>query len=168
MSRSSRKLHRSANAPDPEKVGAAMGEVRAVYEDLAARPAERDCQSRTECCRFRLTGRTPQLTRGEALVAAAGWRAAGRKGIPEDNASDGACPFLGKNGRCGIYRDRPFGCRTHFCAAAGGMLERAAIIDLIRRLETVDEILGGDGPKPLLNAISEVWDDVTKSGKRKG
>lgn len=145
-----------------------MAEVRAVYRDLEARPTEhRDCRSRTECCRFRLTGRTPQLTRGEALVAANGWRAAGRKAVPAEVAADGACPFLGGNGRCGIYRDRPFGCRTHFCAAAGGMLDRASLIDLIRRLEAVDEALGGDGPKPLRSAVTEVWDEVTRAGKRR-
>lgn len=100
----------------------------------------------------------PQLTRGEAVVAAAGWRAAGRKAVPTDEPSDGACPFLGENGRCQIYADRPFGCRTHFCAAAGGMLERSSIIDLIHRLEAIDEKLAGDGPKPLRNAVTEVWD----------
>lgn len=146
----------------------AVEEVRAIYRDLEERPAERDCRARTECCRFRLTGRTPQLTSGEALVAAMGWRAAGRKSIdPAAAAPDGACPFLADSGRCGIYRDRPFGCRTHFCAAAGGMIERHRVIDLIRRLEAVDESLRGDGPKPLPQAVAEALERLPKrSGRR--
>jgi hypothetical protein len=49
---------------------AALAEVRAVYRDLAARPIERNCELRTQCCHFKLTGTTPYLTRGEALLAA--------------------------------------------------------------------------------------------------
>ncbi|MCB1229055.1 MAG: YkgJ family cysteine cluster protein [Verrucomicrobiae bacterium] len=163
MSRSRKPARPSA---DPGDLDRAMREVRAVYADLAERPIERDCRGRTECCRFRLTGRTPQLTRGEALVAASGWRAAGRKSVPTAEAADGACPFLGETGLCQIYRDRPFGCRTHFCAAAGGMMDRTGIIDLIRRLEAVDETLDGDGPKPLRNAIGEVWEAVSRRRRR--
>ena len=140
--------------------------VREVYRDLRARPVERGCIARTECCRFRLTGRTPQLTRGEALVAAAGWRAAGRRTIPAEESPDGACPFLKTDGRCAIYDSRPFGCRTHFCEAAGGMIPRRDVIDLIQRLEAIDEQTGGDGPKPLPGAVAEVWEMVTKKSGR--
>ena len=145
-------------AADSER-SEAIRAVREVYADLESRPFERDCRARTECCRFRLTGRTPHLTKGEALVAAAGWRAAGRKAIPPESADsrDGACPFLGEKGKCQIYRDRPFGCRTHFCEAAGGMIDRAAIVDLIRRLEAIDESLRGDGPKSLRSAVAAVF-----------
>lgn len=166
MARDSRSSRRGA-PPDAESIREALREVRAIYADLEARPIERDCRSRTECCRFRLTGRTPQLTRGEALVSAAGWRAVGRKALPEEEPADGACPFLASDGRCGIYRDRPFGCRTHFCAAAGGVVDRAAILDLIRRLETIDESLRGDGPKPLRKAVEEVWDLSAKTGRKR-
>jgi Fe-S-cluster containining protein len=141
--------------------------VREIFRGLESRPADRDCISRTECCRFRLTGRTPQLTRGEALVAAAGWRAAGKKTIPEAGSADGACPFLKTGGCCAIYDSRPFGCRTHFCDAAGGMIPRRQVIDLIRRLEAIDEKIGGDGPKPLPGAVADVWEIVTrKPGRR--
>ena len=44
--------------------------VRAIYAELAARPIERACIARTECCHFKLTGKTPYLTKGEALLAA--------------------------------------------------------------------------------------------------
>jgi len=127
--------------------------VRAVYRELAGRPIERNCELRTQCCHFKLTGKTPYLTRGEALVAARALKATGRKALPARN--DGACPMLDvQTSRCLIYEARPFGCRTHFCAAAGGPYARREVIDLIRRLEMIDEQLGGDGPRGLPAAIS--------------
>jgi len=132
---------------------AALDEVRRVYRDLDARPVERRCELRTQCCHFKLTGKTPHLTRGEALLAARALRATGRKSLP--SRGDGACPLLDpQSARCLIYEDRPFGCRTHFCAAAGGPYARREVIDLIRRLEEIDEQLGGDGPRTLPAAIS--------------
>lgn len=122
-----------------------------MYDEVAARPVERACERRTECCQFKLTGRVPQLTRGEALVAAQALRAGGRARLPQ--REDGACPLLDAGGRCLIYAARPFGCRTHFCAAAGGPYARREVLDLIRRLERVDERLGGDGPHPLPTAL---------------
>jgi len=130
-----------------------LAEVSAVYRDLANRPIERSCELRTQCCHFKLTGKTPSLTRGEALVAARALRATGRKTLP--SRTDGACPLLdARTSRCLIYEDRPFGCRTHFCAAAGGPYARREVVDLIRRLEEIDEQLGGDGPRALPAAIS--------------
>src|ERR1700744_4900481 len=123
----------------------ALHEVRAVYRALEQRPVERACERRTECCQFKLTGRTPMLTRGEAMLAAKALRASGRKALPVRD--DGACPMLRENGACLIYADRPFGCRTHFCAAAGGPYARGEVVDLIRRLEAADRHLGGDGPR---------------------
>ena len=132
-----------------------IAEVDSVYRDLAARPIERDCQLRTECCHFKLTGKTPYLTRGEAMLAARALKATGRKTLP--TRKDGACPLLDpSNSRCLIYENRPFGCRTHFCAAAGGPYARREVVDLIRRLEKIDEHLGGDGPRALPAAISSV------------
>ena len=61
----------------------ALAEVKAVYAELEQRPVERDCLRRTECCRFKLTGKTPYLTAGEALYAAAAIRAAGQSRIQE-------------------------------------------------------------------------------------
>src|SRR5258708_17738107 len=84
-------------------------QVREIYRELAARPIERQCLQRTECCQFQLTGQVPFLTRAEALVAAAALRATGRTRLPE--ATDGACPLLHRPTRkCLIYADRPFGC----------------------------------------------------------
>ena len=138
----------------------ALSEVRAVYAALAKRPLERSCQSLTGCCQFQLTGLTPHLTQGEALVAAKGVRATGRKELPE--SADGACPLLKREtGRCLIYADRPFGCRTHFCAAAGGPHARKEILDLIRRLEEVDRKLGGAGPRKIQAAVAEALEELS-------
>ncbi len=137
-----------------ETLQSAIAEVRQVYVDLAQRPIERNCTRQTECCHFKLTGRTPYLTKGEAVVAARALRATGRKSLPEN--PDGACPMLhSATGSCLIYDDRPFGCRTHFCAAAGGPVARREVLDLIRRLEKIDNDLGGNGPRTLQNAIAD-------------
>ena len=131
----------------------ALEEVRAVYRELEQRPVQRACERRTECCQFKLTGRTPQLTLGEALLAARALRASGRKALAE--TADGRCPMLRENGACLIYHDRPFGCRTHYCAAAGGPVARPEVLDLIRRLENVDARLGGSGPRALPAAVRD-------------
>jgi Fe-S-cluster containining protein len=132
----------------------AVAEVRQIYADLARRPIERTCVRLKECCHFKLTGRTPYLTKGEALLAAKALRATGRKYLPD--AADGVCPLLkAKSGECLIYEDRPFGCRTHFCAAAGGPYARREVADLIHRLETIDSELGGNGASALPYAIAQ-------------
>jgi uncharacterized protein len=138
----------------PESQKAALDEVRLVYAELEARPIDRNCVRVKECCHFKLTGRTPYLTKGEALLAAKALRATGRTQLPTNPT--GACPMLeGATGNCLIYEARPFGCRTHFCAAAGGPYARREVIDLIRRLEAVDETLSGTGPRLLQNAITD-------------
>jgi Fe-S-cluster containining protein len=137
-----------------EQAAAAVARVREIYAELASRPIERSCTRLNECCRFKLTGRTPYLTKGEALVAAKALRATGRKTLAV--VSDGTCPLLdARNGKCLIYNDRPFGCRTHFCAAAGGPYARREVSDLIQRLEVIDADLGGDGASALPHAVAE-------------
>lgn len=137
----------------------AIAEIRAVYAELAKRPLARSCHALTECCQFQLTGLTPHLTKGEALVAARGVRSAGRKELPDSD--DGACPLLKREtGRCLIYADRPFGCRTHFCEAAGGPYPRKLVLDLIRRIEVVDEQLGGDGPRKITAAVTDALKEI--------
>lgn len=130
----------------------AESEIRAIYRDLETIPFERDCIGRAGCCQFLITGKVPQVTSGEVLVLLKAMRASGRKMPPK--SVDGACPFLAPATlRCMVYEGRPFGCRTHFCAAAGGVLPRRDVLHLIRRLEAVDEALGGDGPVSLLSAM---------------
>jgi uncharacterized protein len=145
-----------------EKLRTAIDEVRQIYTDLERRPIERNCTRRTECCHFKLTGRTPYLTKGEALVAAQAFRATGRKSLSP--SPDGACQMLeAPTGNCLVYRDRPFGCRTHFCAVAGGPYARHEVLDLIRRLERIDAELNGDGPRILQNAIADALEEVRRS-----
>jgi Fe-S-cluster containining protein len=141
----------------------AMAEVRTIYRDLEARPVERACRRVAECCHFKLTGKTPFLTAGEALLAATALRATGRTRLAANTG--GVCPlFDQREARCLIYEARPFGCRTHFCAAAGGPYARAEVIDLIRRLEDVDRRLGGGGARPLPAMIEE---GLRKVGSRR-
>lgn len=128
-----------------------LRQVRGIYDEFAQRPLHGNCIGRSTCCRFQLTGKTPYLTRGEAMVAAQAWRASGRKVMA--TAGDGSCPFL-KNGLCQIYDSRPFGCRTHFCEAAGGQTPRPLVRDLIQRLEDIDRALGGDGASHFHSAVS--------------
>src|SRR5258708_14274764 len=93
----------------PEKLQTALAEVRQVYVDLAQRPIQRNCLRKTECCHFKLTGRVPYLTKGEAVVAAKAFRATGPKSLPEN--ADGSCPLLRQEkSNCPIYAERPFGC----------------------------------------------------------
>jgi len=81
---------------------AALAEVRAVYAELAKRPIQRQCELRTECCQFQITGLTPQLTKGEAMLAAKAFRATGRKnisrarrwGVSAFKTRNGAMPHL--------------------------------------------------------------------------
>lgn len=142
-----------------EELQSVLAEVRGIYADLAKRPVARNCIARTECCQFQLTGLTPQLTKGEALVAAKGFKATGRKEMEEPE--DGVCPFLKREtGSCMIYNERPFGCRTHFCDAAGGPYSRKEVLDLIRRLEDIDRRLGGDGPRKIQAAVAEALEEM--------
>ncbi len=132
----------------------AIADVRKVYAELGQRSIARNCTRLKECCHFKLTGRTPFLTAGEALAAAKAFRASGRKQLPE--SADGTCPLLDrKSGNCIIYHDRPFGCRTHFCAAAGGPYARREVSDLIHALEQIDTRLGGNGASALPHAVTE-------------
>ncbi len=137
----------------------AIADVKAIYQELATRPIERNCTLKTECCHFLLTGATPTLTKGEALVAAKAVRNTGRKDLPK--RTDGACRLLHeRTGRCLIYADRPFGCRTHFCQAAGGPYTRKEVVDLIHRLEEIDQKLEGTGSRPLHLAVDESLKDL--------
>lgn len=129
-----------------------MRQVLEIYQEWQTRAIARHCTGIADCCRFRLVGHTPYLTMGEALVAARAWKAAGRKEL--STPADGSCPLLHPTtGKCQIYDGRPFGCRTHFCAAAGGPAARHDVRDLIQRLEEIDHRLGGNGAVNLTTAV---------------
>ena len=142
----------------------AIAAVREVYAQLEKRPVERFCERRTECCKFKLTGESPYLTLGEALVMVEELRKEGRGKVQEK--ADGSCPVLDEStGLCRHYDARPLGCRTHFCKAAGGPYSRREVVDLIRRLEDIDLALGGDGSRALLAALKVAQEARIGSGK---
>ena len=132
----------------------AADEVRKVYAGLASHPVTRHCTLRTECCRFQLSGKTPYLTKGEALVAAQALKASGRRSLPVRD--DGACPLLDSGtAKCLIYDSRPFGCRTHFCPPAGGPFPRRDVAGFIHTLEEIARRLGSPEVRPPGPAIQE-------------
>ncbi len=140
--------------PRPSPIKPLLDELRMIYAEIEQRPLPRQCELRTGCCHFRQTGKTPIVTRIEALLAAQGVRASGKKKLTPH--ADGACPLLGKDGRCTIYAHRPFGCRTHFCGHAGGPYPRKHVADLIHRMEALDEKLGWhDGSRPFEAALAD-------------
>lgn len=142
-----------------------LRQVRQVYTDTSARDFPNSCQSRAACCHFRNAGHVPFLTRGEALVAAKAVRARGLRKIAEH--PDGACPLINTEGRCTIYESRPFGCRTHFCKEAGGIVPRPLIRDLVQRLEAIDRELGGDGGRNFHSAINQALTELDGKKSRR-
>ncbi len=132
-----------------------------MYAEVDARPVERSCTRLTECCSFKQTGATPMLTKGEAMVAVQALRASGRKRLPDSpDPKAGTCVMLGPKGKCIIYKERPFGCRTHFCDAAGGPTPRKDVVDLIHRLEKVDQALCGYGGREINSALKLVMEEM--------
>ena len=138
---------------------ALLERVHGVYQSLAEVLPERQCVSRAECCQFLRTGKTPYLTKGEVLVLLQSVRQSGRtKILPRP---DGGCPLLHpKTNRCTAYAGRPFGCRTHFCSLAGGTVPRKTVLDLIRQLEEIDGLLGGDGAHALPHALEKALREI--------
>ena len=57
-------------------------------------------------------------------------------------------------------RRASFGCRTHFCESAGGPYSRKEVSEWIRRLEDIDERLGGDGGRDISVAIRDALEDL--------
>lgn len=86
------------------------------------------------------------------MLAVRAMRAAGRRELA--HRTDGTCPLLDAEGRCIVYEDRPLGCRTHFCSAAGGTYPRRLVADLVARLDEIDERLGGSGARALPVALA--------------
>ena len=142
-----------------QKIDQALEQVHAIYKAWDATSLPRNCTGIAQCCHFSLTGKTPYITRGEALLAAKAWRSSGRKTVPLPK--NGSCPFL-VDSRCAIYESRPFGCRTHFCQAAGGPAPRAMVRDFIHQLEEIDHTLGGDGGVNLPTAASRAFTSGTR------
>ncbi len=122
-----------------------MCETRAIYRLADAAYAPFSCPASAECCQLGVTGRQPYLWPSEwLLLKDAAHRALLRAGT--------ACPFL-ENGRCSVYADRPFGCRTFFCHRRSGPSREPVetVAALSKRLEAVNLELDPDArPRALL------------------
>jgi Fe-S-cluster containining protein len=102
------------------------------------------CPSSAECCHFERTGREPYATAAEwALIEEELLRQGRRLSSLRD---DGACPFLTADERCLVYRARPLGCRTFFCALASPAqrVDRRLVTSLVRELEDLSGAMAGE------------------------
>jgi Fe-S-cluster containining protein len=144
-----------------------LDELRALYRDTDALFEGASCDASTECCRFGITGREPQVTSIElALVKHAirergGPLGAKKRALPQSSERsperERICPMLDRSGRCSIYRERPLGCRTFFCSRAS-LVEpprRDEIKELVRRLQDLAarHEVNGDKPRVLTAAL---------------
>jgi Fe-S-cluster containining protein len=141
--------------------------LRALYDETDALLRDHTCESSTDCCRFKKTGREPYPTaielallfeatrkKGVAHVA----KAAPKKRLPVLVVPDeGNCPMLGQDGRCRVYEARPFGCRTFFCNRRMGpaKMPRKEIVDLGRRIADLSARAFPRDPqaRPLVRAL---------------
>jgi Fe-S-cluster containining protein len=139
--------------------------LEALYAEVDSAHAGTTCPRSSECCRFGITGREPQVTSLElalvrrALGARGGLLKAGRRALPlhTDHAREGTCPMLDRSGGCAIYAARPLGCRTFFCQRADVLSTptRATQRDWVRRLEELSSAheVGGDKPRALRSGL---------------
>ncbi len=138
-------------------------ELDRIYAELDALFASASCPRSTRCCRFRETGRVPYVWPVEARRALA---AIARRGgrLPRQPV-EGACPLLVTGGACAIYPDRPFGCRTFYCATATlpDGHRRREVERLARRLRAVSEPVGGE----LLPLTTVLARDFDSTGRRR-
>lgn len=139
-----------------------------LYEHVDALYAGASCPASSECCRFGITGREPQVT---AIEAALVKRAIARRGGlpsekrralpllgPSRTETERTCPLLDREARCSIYADRPLGCRTFYCHRADVPTppSRKEHRDIVRRLQALAAEFAPDGDKPraLTRALS--------------
>ncbi len=145
-------------------------ELRAIYAEADALYAGWSCPASTRCCRFGVTGREPYVTSMELVVVRRAVARAGRnlddktprpakRALPlvEVARDERRCPLLTAEGRCSIYADRPFGCRTYFCddASEGSRVRHRDVNELVRRLKELSlrhEPRGDEG-RPLVRAL---------------
>lgn len=131
----------------------ALQELRVIYRQADAAYAPFSCSASGECCQLSKTQRQPWLWAPEWLLLAR------QHPLPPPRA-DGGCPYLDAAGlRCTVYANRPFGCRTFFCARIRGPSRQPAdtVNALLVRLEQVSQRLQPTltGPRPLLEWHAE-------------
>lgn len=141
---------------------ALLDELAALYREVDDRYADVRCDRTTECCRFGITGREPQVTSIEAAALRVALARRGGALRPDKRAlplagrgrDERACPLLDRSGRCAIYAARPLGCRTYHCARADipDPPSRHELRDYVRRLQTIASQHRVDGDRP--NALT--------------
>jgi Fe-S-cluster containining protein len=143
-----------------------LRELERLYGEADALFEGSTCEESSECCRFGITGREPQVTSLElalvkrALAERGGRLAAQKRALPltHDAARERVCPLLDRGSRCAIYRARPLGCRTFFCKRADHLREptRAELSTLVRRLQELaaQHQRDGERPRALTRALS--------------
>jgi len=163
---------RSSHRPDPRSSGQAdlnaqLDELRALYRETDALFEGASCDASTECCRFGVTGREPQITSIElallrqAIKRRGGALAPKKRALPLTNEGtaerERICTLLDRSGRCSVYEDRPLGCRTFYCERARLVLRppRGDVQALVRRLQNLAarHEVDGDRPRALSAAL---------------
>lgn len=138
-----------------------LAELRTLYAQADGAYAPFSCSASGECCQLAVTRRQPWLWAPE-------WRLLTRgRPLPPPRA-DGGCPWLDAAGkRCTAYADRPFGCRTFFCARIRGPARQPleTVVSLMKRLEQLSERLEPTlaAPRELLTWHAEEW--ARRSGR---
>jgi Fe-S-cluster containining protein len=125
-----------------------LRELDAIYAEADRLYAGWSCPASTECCRFGVTGREPYVTSIELARVTKAVKRTGRPlavadkkrrplPIAPSERDERRCPLLDGDGRCAIYEDRPFGCRTFFCdrASPAGRVKHRDVTELVRRLK---------------------------------
>ncbi|MBX5482311.1 MAG: YkgJ family cysteine cluster protein [Myxococcaceae bacterium] len=147
---------KTSGLPPRHRVRAALAALRALYRKADAAYAPFSCPASGECCQLSVTRREPWLYLPEWLALME--RTGGT--VPPPRA-DGGCPFLDASGRrCSVYANRPFGCRTFFCARVRGParepIEQMAALS--RQLRVLAESLAPDdaAPQPLSAWVARI------------
>ncbi len=148
---------------EAQREQALLAELVALYREVDALHEGARCDVSTECCRFGITGREPQVTSLELALVQRALRARGgplkaeKRALPIAGNREGTCPLLDRQGRCAVYASRPLGCRTFFCSRAVQLREpsRDEQRDWVRRLQALAarHVREGDRPRALRRAL---------------
>jgi Fe-S-cluster containining protein len=133
-----------------------LGALRALYREVDALYAGGSCEASSECCRFGITGREPQVTSLElalvrrALAARGGMLKKRALPITDDGERERVCPLLDQKSRCSVYESRPLGCRTFYCARATlpRQPSRSELAAVVRKLQELAAQHERDGERP--------------------
>jgi Fe-S-cluster containining protein len=153
---------------------ALLDELLELYRHVEQLLAGASCDASSECCRFGITGREPQVTSLEVALLRRAVRARGgllpekRRALPLLEATLGrprgkderTCPLLDRASKCSVYAARPLGCRTFFCQRADlpEKPSRGELQEVVRRLQTLAarHQRQGDKPRALTSALRDL------------